>query len=433
MGRPKKNLNAINSEITLKKIPNLAKTFDINTQKDAHWESVLKKFNKMARIYGYSRIETPIFEDARLYKSFYSFLNADKTRDLINLLWSGENICLRPSQLPGIFRHYIQQKLFETPEIYKWHYSGYVSHKDKDEEDMNYEFGCEVLGPSNTLNQAQVILSAWEFLNSLGLEELVFEINNLGNYESQMQYSTALLDWVSQKKYELCEDCIQKLDIRPLGILSCGNLDCQTVISESPTILDFLDETSHKEFTSLLEALDEIGIVYQLNPLFACRQHADKINFAIKSKVKDKMSTLIEGGGHSMVLSAISGKPLQSFGFFGNLNFLSEVVKGIDQEPKIHSQIEVCLVPLGELASKKSLRLFKDLTAQKILVYDLFGSTGVKNQLKLAQERKVPIALIIGQKEAVDEMVILRDVKSGMQEIISYDKIIEEVKKRLGK
>lgn len=33
----------------------------------------------------------------------------------------------------------------------------------------------------------------------------------------------------------------------------------------------------------------------------------------------------------------------------------------------------------------------------------------------------------------MDEMVILRDVKSGMQEIISYDKIVEEVKKRLGK
>jgi len=39
----------------------------------------------------------------------------------------------------------------------------------------------------------------------------------------------------------------------------------------------------------------------------------------------------------------------------------------------------------------------------------------------------------MGQKEAVDEMVILRDVKSGMQEIISYDKIVQEVKKRLGR
>ena len=94
---------------------------------------------------------------------------------------------------------------------------------------------------------------------------------------------------------------------------------------------------------------------------------------------------------------------------------------------------EVFLVPLGELASKKALRLFRDLIAQRILVYDHFGNAGVKNQLKAAQTNKAPIALIMGQKEAMDEMVILRDVKSGMQEIISYDKIVEEVKKRLGK
>ena len=58
---------------------------------------------------------------------------------------------------------------------------------------------------------------------------------------------------------------------------------------------------------------------------------------------------------------------------------------------------------------------------------------GVKNQLKAAETFKAPVALIMGQKEATDEMVILRDVKSGMQEVISYDKIVEEVKKRLGR
>src|SRR5205085_11841040 len=94
---------------------------------------------------------------------------------------------------------------------------------------------------------------------------------------------------------------------------------------------------------------------------------------------------------------------------------------------------DVFLVPLGELASKKSLRLFRDLTNQRVSVYDHFGMAGVKNQLKLAEAYKAPIALIIGQKEAMEEMVILRDVKSGMQEIISYDKIVEEVKKRLGR
>jgi histidyl-tRNA synthetase len=73
------------------------------------------------------------------------------------------------------------------------------------------------------------------------------------------------------------------------------------------------------------------------------------------------------------------------------------------------------------------------LSGEKVSVYDHFGSAGVKNQLKQAETYHAPIALIMGQKEAMDEMVILRDVRSGMQEVISYDKIVQEVKKRLGR
>ena len=62
-----------------------------------------------------------------------------------------------------------------------------------------------------------------------------------------------------------------------------------------------------------------------------------------------------------------------------------------------------------------------------------FGRDSVKSQLRISHRLGIKYTLIMGQKEAMDEMVILRDVKSGMQEVISYDKIVEEVKKRLGK
>ena len=91
------------------------------------------------------------------------------------------------------------------------------------------------------------------------------------------------------------------------------------------------------------------------------------------------------------------------------------------------------MVPLGELASKKALRLFSELWDEKIAVHGHFGNIGVKHQLKMAEAYKASIALIMGQKEAQDEMVILRDVRSGMQEVFQYERIIEEVKKRLGR
>ena len=92
---------------------------------------------------------------------------------------------------------------------------------------------------------------------------------------------------------------------------------------------------------------------------------------------------------------------------------------------------EVFLVPLGELASKKALKLFRDLIGSKILVYDHFGDAGVKNQLKAAQTFKAPIALIMGQKEAMENSVIVREAKTHSQETVSINDLAKYLKKIL--
>ena len=96
-------------------------------------------------------------------------------------------------------------------------------------------------------------------------------------------------------------------------------------------------------------------------------------------------------------------------------------------------KIDVFLVPLGDLAAKKTLRLFTELWNNDIKASEFAGPGSIKTQLKLAESNKVSIALIVGQKEAREGTVILRDVKSGMQELFTYERIIEEVKKRLGR
>lgn len=78
------------------------------------------------------------------------------------------------------------------------------------------------------------------------------------------------------KRYELCDECNEYLHERPLNVFRCNNLDCQAVVAEAPTILDFLDQESHKDFTNVLEALDEMSIAYQLNPFYAGRESQEK-------------------------------------------------------------------------------------------------------------------------------------------------------------
>jgi histidyl-tRNA synthetase len=218
-----------------------------------------------------------------------------------------------------------------------------------------------------------------------------------------------------------------------MNVLRCDNLDCQAAFSEAPTILDFLDPDSHKHFTSMLEALDELRIPYQLNPFHAGPEGFSQTNVAIKYKYKDQTYSLAEAGYHDKLMESVAGKNWCSFGLYGSLLQIQQLLELSKISISREGKNDVYLVPLGELAAKKSLRLFRDLTTEKVSVYDHFGNIGVKNQLKQAQEFHAPIALIMGQKEAMDELVILRDVKSGMQEVISYDKIVSEVKKRLGR
>jgi len=44
---------------------------------------------------------------------------------------------------------------------------------------------------------------------------------------------------------------------------------------------------------------------------------------------------------------------------------------------------------------------------------------------------KSQIALILGQKEAYEESIILRDMETGVQESVPLSKVVEEVRKRL--
>ena len=51
--------------------------------------------------------------------------------------------------------------------------------------------------------------------------------------------------------------------------------------------------------------------------------------------------------------------------------------------------------------------------------------------MEIAEKLKIPYALILGQKEALDGNVILRNLSSGVQEFFPLCKIIEVIKKRI--
>jgi histidyl-tRNA synthetase len=101
----------------------------------------------------------------------------------------------------------------------------------------------------------------------------------------------------------------------------------------------------------------------------------------------------------------------------------------IYKEPKPR----VFLAQLGTFAKRKSLKMFEALERSGIKVAESFGRGSLKSQLKVADRLGVEITLIVGQKEAIDKTVIVKDMTSGNQEIIDAGRVVDEVKRRLKK
>lgn len=398
--------------------------------------AVIRRFQQTGKTYGFSRVETPVMEDLSLYKMYYDN-NPESLESIITFPLGSHTMAMRPEILPSLIRAYIQNKVYENTTHNKWMYMGANTvFNSKKNLVTEYELGLEIFGSFTHLTEAQTINSFWATFKALGMDNLVLEINHVGEADCQKNYEDVLSQFLYSKKYELCDNCTDILQDAAIGILRCSKIGCQAVLSEAPTILDYLEECSHKHFKSVLEAFDELEVPYQLNPYYFGQDGAFKTTVQISYISPDGKDRIIlgQGGYHNNLCQRICGKPIQSFGFKSNLDSIVRAlgIASVALDPSTRKS-EVCLVPLGELAAKRSLKLFRDLTEAGVSVYDNFGDLGVKNQLKLAEQFHTPVALIMGTKEALDETVILRDVKSGMQEMFSYDKVVDEVQKRLGR
>jgi histidyl-tRNA synthetase len=209
------------------------------------------------------------------------------------------------------------------------------------------------------------------------------------------------------------------------------------VAAGAPQIIDNLCPECNGHFKSVLEFLDELEIPYVLNSnLVRGLDYYTRTVFEIWAEGDDNDScqTALGGGGrYDGLIGLLGGDETPAVGFsFGVERVAEKVMKlNLDLEPKISK--DVFLVQLGDLARRKVMKAFDKIIDTNISVGESVGRGSIKSQLRMANKVHAKLALIIGQKEALDNTVIVRDMKSGMQETVIMDDIVKEVRRMLSK
>lgn len=206
------------------------------------------------------------------------------------------------------------------------------------------------------------------------------------------------------------------------------------VVHQAPQTIDHLCEECKTHFTTLLESLDEIEVSYVLNPrLVRGLDYYTKTVFEFwpEADAEDSQSALGGGGRYDYLVKALGGNDTPGVGFACGIDRLVREMERQKVKAYYPPMPKVYLAQLGDLAKKKSLKIFEELERSGILVAESFGRGNLRTQLRQANQLDANIVLILGQREALDETVILKDMESGSQEVVTFRKVVLDVKKRL--
>jgi len=406
-----------------------------------YWDVVYKKASDLARVYGFKRIETPILEKLELYERSSGKTSDIVTKEMYSFVdKNAEKVALRPEGTPGLVRAYIEHGMFNLPQPVKMFWIGPSFRHDKPQAGRYRQFtqfDLEMFGEAGPVADAQLILVAYNFFRELQVDVQV-QINSIGCKDCRKGYLEKLLKHYKDKSRhpKLCLECKKRLLKNPLRLLDCKEDKCVEMRAEAPQIVDSLCEPCRDHFVKVLEYLDELGVNYSLEPfLVRGLDYYNRTVFEITTTEDDgeaRQGSLGGGGRYDELVEYMGGRPTPACGFGIGIERTILKIKEKNIAVKEDSDVDLFIAQLGELPRRRAMVLFEELRRSGFRVGQLFSKDSLKVQLEEANRLGVKFSLILGQKELSDGTILIRDMESGVQEIIDLNKVRAEMGKRLG-
>ena len=409
---------------------------DILPEEQLYWEKVRPVIKNLARAYGFERLDTPILEEADLFIKGTGLYTDIVEKEMYSLRTKGgDKLSLRPEFTPAIMRAYLENGLSSLPHPIKLYTLGPIFRYERPQKGryrQSWQANFEIIGQKDPVLDAQLIQLFFAISRELSLKNLIVQINSIGCSRCRPIYRKKLVSFYRSRKDELCSNCQKRLKENPLRLLDCKENKCLRITQEAPQIIDQLCEDCHNHFKNVLEFLDELNIPYILNPhLVRGLDYYTKTVFEIWPEEEEGRQIALAGGGrYDDLIKLLGGKETPAVGFAMGLDRIVDLMKTRNIKINSRSRPLIFLIQLGDLAKKKSLKLFEDLRRAGLEIIGSFSRNTIKNQLRLADKAKARFALILGQKEVLDETIIIKDMISGVQETVPLVKVIKELKKK---
>jgi histidyl-tRNA synthetase len=297
-------------------------THDILPSEQPLWRRVTGEMERLADLYGYRPIQTPVFEDTDLFlrtsghgsdvvqKEMYTF--SDR---------SSRSLTLRPEGTAPIARAWVErlqrepqpQKLYTIGPMYRYGAPGRGRYRE------HWQLSVEAIGTDDPAIDAEVLHLYDTLLRNLGVTDYHLELNSIGDRNCRPAYVERLTAWLAEREPELDAETREKLrtsPLRALDNLAAKPEHVQAVLADAPAVGDSLCAACVEHFAEVRSILDALGVAYTLVPtLVRGLDYYTRTTWEFVGPMEGANSTISGGGRYDGLIEEIGGPPTPGVGF----------------------------------------------------------------------------------------------------------------------
>ena len=402
-------------------------TRDIYGDELRNMTAVVETFRSVATSYGFEDFVTPMFEFTEVYKRPLGEASDIVSKEMYSFEdRGGEALTLRPEFTAGICRAFISEGLQQNlPCRLMSHGPAFrYERPQKGRYRQFHQINAELLGQGNAEADVDIIVMAWRILLELGLGGKVeLQLNTLGDKNSRAMYREGLVAYFEDHKDKLSEDSLRRLESNPLRILDSKDESDKELVAKAPLMSECLNEASRTFFETVKSGLEAIGVPYVHNErLVRGMDYYTHTAFEFVTTELGAQGTVIAGGRYDGLIEQLGGPPTAGIGWAGGIERLAMLAEAGTKPAR-----PVIVMPMGECATLKAFEVsegLRDIGAT--VTSDRSGN--LKKRLNRANKAGARFAVIIGDNELAAGVVMLKDLDTGDQSEVSFDKLATTIK-----
>lgn len=400
---------------------------------------------KTAKTFGYKEITTPTFEHSELYTERSG--EAIKNEMYMFKDKGGRELSLRPELTMPTMRFFAND-MRNVPKPIKVYYFGNCFRYERPQSGRFREFwqyGAEIIGGGVHESDADIIALAVFSLENAGLLGYVTRIGHLGVLRAML--------WEIGIEGDMQSKCMQLIDKGELDELfkilegqSPSNLGIDRIralldLEKSPTVLDKAKKIikgnrkavrAMEDLEKTLALLKALGVEKYVIDLGIARglDYYTGMVFEIDVPYLGAEKQVCGGGAYTLA-ELFGAEPTNSTGFAIGFDRVMMALKKKEKEIPT-TGVFAYIIPLDQKAYDTAFKIATDLRKNHVSSDIALLKRSISKHMKYANSINAKCTIIIGEDEMASKQASVKDMESGKQTKVDFDRIVEHFKESFG-